>query len=383
MARQQLTDNGSVTSFEGYRATLQDYDAVTPHAQGITYEGSFKEIIEDPRTLLAVDEGIIVPGLYDIENADWFNAAYIRSKTGALEVMALHGSPNLKHMELTEEARAVGGAFLMSGGLVVVSHPEADFDAHDNANRLLSGLVSGYGKKLEYIGLGSQTYFQGEAVATDPLRWADDRERLRREFTGNEPEMIAGAFFDRPPTILRNGTNVRSYARVPEELTGEIYDFVEAAFNRIKDHPCRQAWTREEFREVVEGKPSVVKVVSEKAGSAAALLAFGARLEDFPWVNPKYWTDEERLSGKNIYFPTAACNPRAVGAAALVSSIGHMSEVFGAAGPGIRIHFDTCDGNRASLPRAIESAVARSQVHTLEFEEIAVQNYGAFRVIND
>ena len=75
IARQQLEGHGRIASFENYRTTMSDYDTTTPHAQGITYEGSFKEIVDDPSTLLAVDEGVIVPGLYNIDSADWFNAA--------------------------------------------------------------------------------------------------------------------------------------------------------------------------------------------------------------------------------------------------------------------------------------------------------------------
>lgn len=379
-ARKQLLDRGSSASFDGYRSTLSGYNSATPHAQGITDKGSFKQIVDDPNTLLAVDEGEIVPVLYDVDSADWFNVDHIRKVTGTDRLMALHTSPNLRDVVLTEEARALGGAFLSSGGLVVVSYPESDGDAHANSERLLSSLVPSVASRLQYVELGNQSYFQGEAVATDPTRWAEAREKTHALYADNPAAMIADAFFERPTTYLNNGINVRSYSQVPLGLTGEIYKFVEAAFAKINDHPCRQAWTETEFREIVEDTKSVVKVVPEKAGSAVALLAFGTRLEDFPWVEPEYWSAADRASGKNLYFPTAARNPSAAGAAALGSSIAHMSEVIAEVGPGIKIHFDTCDDNRDPLPKGIERAVERSGIHTLKFNEVANQVYGAFRV---
>lgn len=380
MARGVLAEGGPIASFEGYRGTLSDYSKMTPHAQGIVDPGVFEDIIESPDTLLAVDQGAIVPGLHRIDGADWFNVAHIRKVTSAQDVMALHGTPALAELELTEEAKKDASLFLLGGGLVVVSNPDADAAAHDSAERLLDGLVRPLGFGLEYVELGNQTYFEGEAIPINTAQWEEERSALRAQYLTNPAEMIAGAFYNKAPADGRSGIRVRSYTQVPSRLTGGIYKFVGDAFDKISEHPCRQAWTQEEFREIVEDKKSVVKVVSEKDGKAAALLAFGVNLDDFPWVNKDYWTDEERNSGKNVYFPTAASNPRAVGVLALSQSINYMSEVFGAAGPGIKIYFDSCDRNREILPRKIEAAVSGSKTHSLEFREIASQNYGAFRI---
>lgn len=370
-------DPQTAHSFEAYVQLLQPLNDRTPQHQGLLAE-EYSEAMANPsviKTEMNIDgETVRVPQLAPVEAFEWLNSGYYKEhfpeeqETGRL----MHYSDFLT-LRPGEEVKQKLLELGKQNGVLVFDHPESDPGYEERVQSVLTEL--GLGIEDAQV-LGTQTYYAG------PITFKREHEQREVPLSIHEAfhQLIAEGELDNEELI--NGTSAELV--IEGEEADRMQEFFARAYEKISDHPCAQAFTPEEFKEMLTDE-RVTKIVYRKDGVAEAMCMLTTNLEDLSWINSDYYKQrfpDQYEKREVVWFPGIATNPdfrvAGRGLPKLVELLGRATEK---ADYKPVLVYDTPDANKGLLDSYIERENARRPYVDVNFQELDVQRYVAYRLV--
>ncbi|RTK94553.1 hypothetical protein EKI60_02950 [Candidatus Saccharibacteria bacterium] len=382
---------GQAGDYEFYDRLLADVNAAFPQRQGLSEE-DFAVVATDQdvaSTYIAdVESGMhAIPQLAPVSSYPWLNTELYDSRyPDASEGADIRHFMDIPGVIPGPDVRDALGKLASNGGVVVFDYPSIDPEYPERVSRLVH--ESG-GRITEAVQLGTQTYYAG---------------RIRK---------VAGFDADSPVLSMQDGLRkMQSAGVIPNVLPSEgttyletidpatadhLYEIYADAFSVLNDHPCRQGFTPEEFREVMvsESGKDIGKLLFMAGGEAANMVMFSHELP-YPWLNPNayknllsgnYPIDAATLAsfegGDMLYFPAIATNPKNRRGLDSQPVIDLLAQAVDASNNEVVVGFDCCDFNKdvlglaAYIARLINNTGVAS---TSGFAEIGQQRYMGFNL---
>jgi hypothetical protein len=163
----------------------------------------------------------------------------------------------------------------------------------------------------------------------------------------------------------------------------ELRQFYDAAYETLKDQPCEQGLTPEEFKEMLTDRTDVAKIVNSVDGEIVSLVLLDNKLDKLSWVNSEYYKQnypEKFENGQIMWFPGLAADPgrpESMNTQVMVDLIAQLGERGGNA---ITVVFDCCDKNKGFLDAFLNVMINATPYAGVDIQPIAVQRYMAVRL---
>jgi len=362
-------------SYGLYRSRLNGLNSDFPQHQGLGEE-EFRAAIANPlviKTEVEFGERCVLPQLAPVTAFEWLHSPFYEEHFPAesAEGELLHFT-DIPGVEPGEEVKERLERLARKSGALVFDYPSIDPQYPDRVKGLLGGLGI---KSGDIETLGTQTYYAGELSLK--------REHERRDAPLTYPEafdeLVARGEFDASESV--NGTSLQR--KVEGEEAERLYNFYEPAYATISDHPCTQALSPGEFREMLTDT-RVAKVVYRKNGIAETLCLVTNDLGSLTWINPEYYKKlypEKYEKGQVVWFPGIATDPDPLVAGhnfpKIADLLTHLNEMGDNA---IVVVFDAPDMNAGWLDQYIESEVNKTPYASIHFKTLGVQRYCAVKL---
>ena len=377
--------------YNAYHSTMFPDANESPHLQGLSPDG-YSRALQDTGTVIQTVDTLCgearVPQIVDIDTSEWHNPEFYRKKYGQDGRIAIVGFTD--GVDFSESTELRLGEMADDGGVLAFDAP---FKVGDDCCGRLVKRLSRLGIAGDVKLLGTQTYFEGQ------IRYnAEESEGIRS--SGVPPKGITDTFqrIVRPAAsdmlsdldedsvnlvkstlVDDDSTGVWLYDKVPDELARVLYDFYDEAYEVLNDSPVRQGLHPGLFSEMARNDTVASKLVYSRNDKPETLMISTTDIERLEWVNSDFYKNKypEQYDGRELlWIPGVATDP---GASSLRNSqkiVSMMVNLGGAEGFNPRLLFDFGDFNVSlGLHKAIEAWVARTRKATVQFNEIASQQY--------
>jgi len=362
--------------YRAYDELFVDINQRHPQRQGLLEE-EYRDQLADNRTVttpVETAEGLIeVPQLAPIECFEWLNTEKYQADyptevaQGRLqyftEVPGVH--PGDKVLEGIME-------LAHSGGVLAFDTPSCDPEAQARTLEMLDSMGIAY---QEPELLGTQTYFAGGIKLKRPHQKLEHPRPFRSAYGA---KVESGDY--NPDS--QNGVVLKS--TVSQDVADYAYNFYDAAYQVINDHPCKQGLSPEEFRDMTVGDPDIDKIFCLNNGTPESLYLTCDDLTKLSWVNAGYYAEhypEKYSKGQVVWFPGIATDKRPEVAGhnseAIIQFIAELTE---AGDNEFTVVFDFCDLNTSWLAKTIEDFINKTPEASVTIDPIATQQYWAVRL---
>ena len=376
----------AASGYEFYDARLAAVNSVFPQRQGLSEE-DFDAVIQSPNTVATpytdLTSGVhMVPQLAEVGSYAWLNEElYTARYPDAASADTLRHFTDVEGITPGEAVTTAVGKLAAANGVIVFDYPSIDEEYPDRVRALIER--SG-GQIVEVEQLGTQTYYAGRV----------------RKVAGFDPEA--------PMLSMHQGLhNMQTAGEIPSELPADgatyletldadtadhLYEIYADAFSVLNDHPCRQGFTPEEFRDVMtsEAGHKIGKLILMSGGDVANMVMFSHELP-YDWLNPEayknllggsYPIESDALAsmkgGDMLYFPAIATNPKNRNGLDSQPVIDLLARAVDASNNEVVVGFDCCDFNKdvLGLPAYIARLINNTGYATTDgFIEIGQQRY--------
>jgi hypothetical protein len=377
---------GFNNGYEFYDASLAEVNGMFPQRQGLSEE-DFDAVIQQADTVATpytdLSTGVhLVPQLAQVRSYSWLNEElYAARYPEAVATDNLRHFTDVAGIKPGQAVRDALGMLAASRGVLVFDYPDIDEEYPQRVQALIER--SG-GQIVEAEQLGAQTYYAG-------------RIRKAAGFDANAPvlSMQEGLLRLRAAGEIPHDlpTDGATYVEtVDEETASHLYDIYADAFSVLNDHPCRQGFTPEEFREVMTSEvgKDIGKLILMSGGEVANMVMFSHELP-YEWLNPRayqnllngnYPIDKAAVAdmkgGQILYFPAIATNPKNRKGLDSQPVIDLLARAVDASNNEVVVGFDCCDFNKdvLGLPKYIARLINGTEHATTDgFVEIGQQRY--------
>lgn len=377
-------------SFQAYAELLGPINERSPQHQGFTEE-EYLPAMQSPsviKTEVEVNGEVVkVPQLAPVDSFEWlFDEYYQTHCPEEYDSGRLLHFTDFEGVEPGEEVKARVQQLAQEEGILVFDYPDSDPDYPDRIKSFLSGLgiettdeprLQHHDKRgREEPRTPTQTYYGGPVELRPGHIERETPISLKQAFD----ELVADGTI--PESELTHGTTLETV--IDGEDADIMHGFFAAAYDTIKDHPCAQALSPDEFRELMADE-SVYKIVyRNEKGKAESLCMLTTDLEGLTWVNADYYKKlypEQYANEAVVWFPGIATNPdMEVSGRNLPKLVNLLAQLASYADYAPTVVFDTPDANKGFLDAYIESELAQGPYLDLKFKQLGMQKYGALKL---
>lgn len=366
------------TSFDAYRGLIEPNSLDHPQNQGFGDSAEFAGALNDPNShiteLTIAGKTIYVPQLTPVNNFEWLNADFYRSRFRAetLGNRLLHFS-DLIDVEPSPQVEEGLMRLAEGQGVLAFDHPSTDPEYPDRVKAMLGRMG------LEVTGselLGTQTYFAGQVE----LRHGEDPKAPHIDLLSAFDARIEAGKVD--PRDYEDGTTLLHTVDDPE-LVDALYKMYQDAYVVLNDHPCKQGLSPEEFRDILLHDAASGKLIFAKEGKIETLCLVENNLKKLSWVRWEYYQrkyPDKFANGQIVWFPGIATDPEKQGENNSQNMINLMAELAEEGNNEFIGVFDFCDVNTGFLDRVFESWINAAPQTSIELKPIADQKYLALRL---
>jgi hypothetical protein len=371
----ELSETSSY-NYARYSHLTQEYGLQSPQHQGLARD-EFEAAIIDPNvasTTVETPQGnFSFPQLSPLEQNGWLNTKYYEKKyAGPYEKGDVMFYVDLPSITPGEAVKNRLSELADRGGVIVFDYPMTDEDYPKRVDAVLDEL--GITAESTEV-LGDQTYYMGQTF----LKRTDDKGRDALGFDAAYNAVIADGSYD--TARIQNGASL--WNQIDETKAQELRQFYDAAYETLKDQPCEQGLTPEEFKEMLTDRTDVAKIVNSVDGEIVSLVLLDNKLDKLSWVNSEYYKQnypEKFENGQIMWFPGLAADPgrpESMNTQVMVDLIAQLGERGGNA---ITVVFDCCDKNKGFLDAFLNVMINATPYAGVDIQPIAVQRYMAVRL---
>lgn len=351
-----------------YRALWDEVQA-GPQIEGISAEEAETSLI-DPQTVTTSD---YLPGLVPMAYAGWYNPAFCDAIAAddRLYYAALPGSldPTTLRTQLIQQ---------FPGQTIVVFYDQlANGTRRDELAELLdqAGLDA-----LETVETGSGP--DGVATLTQFAGPVRIKHRAGVPDTENQSFALAVAM-SQTDKYLNHDRAARTLSKpVTNEDFDQIWEFYPESFRQASEkHPLVQSFDRDELRALLDAPDSIAAV--SVADDRIVSLAFLSPLQSCPWLNVKDYEANypvETKTGNVIHMPTVVTDQAYRGQDMTTLVFRQLVGCVSDSGNDLIFLGECNDFTVGIIPVLADAFFAGKESRmTLDWQQIAVYHYGAFR----
>lgn len=363
-------------AFGVYSLLLEQVNLEHPQHQGLR-EDEFIRATENPSVIttdVRVGSDIVkIPQLAPVESFEWLNAEFYKS-----HFSDEYANGNVMHFSEIPDAEpsdeVIEGLKELAdkSGVLVFDTPSSD---PEQINRIVGMLDSLHIRSASPELLGTQTYFAGQLTfkrshqeREKPLSPQDAFDLLVADGEFDEDEFMNGISLEK----IIDGTNA-----------DRMYDFFKEAYEQISDHPCAQALSPDEFKEMLSN-PEIAKIIARNDGIAETLCLITDDIDELTWINPQYYAKKfpERYKNKQVvWFPAIATDPDpSIAGHNGPRIVGLIAELCEKGDNDFVVVFDTPDINKEFLPAYLDASINATPQVNISFESLGEQCYFAVRL---